>query len=127
MGIEGEYACYNLNSGILLETRDGYYIIGEMSETTSYPKGLQISGGNLDENDIDQYGRVNIINNVARELKEELGIDLFDKSTVQEYQMQYMEIPQGMRHSYATMMKGVLTITAKEMEEKYNKYKIMLE
>ena len=127
MGIEGEYACYNLNSGILLETRDGYYIIGEMSETTSYPKGLRISGGNLDENDIDQYGRVNIINNVARELKQELGIDLFDKSTVQEYQMQYMEIPQGMRHSYAPMLKGVLTITAKEMEEKYNKYKIMLE
>ena len=55
VGIEGQYACYNLNCGILLETRNGYYIIGEMDETTSYPKGLQISGGNLDQNDITKW------------------------------------------------------------------------
>lgn len=42
VGIEGQYGCYNLNCGILLETQDGYYIVGEMNETTSYPKGLQI-------------------------------------------------------------------------------------
>lgn len=127
VGIESQYACYNLNCGILLETKDGYYIIGEMAETTSYPKGLQISGGNLDKNDIKQDGQVDIINNVARELKEELDIDLFNKDIVQEYKMQYMEIPQGKRHSYAPMMKGILTITAKQMQEKYSNYKRVLE
>lgn len=54
---------------------------------------------------------------VARELKEELNIDLFDKDIVQEYKMQYMEMPQGKRHSYTPMMKGILSITAKQMEE----------
>ena len=97
----------------MLETQDGYYIIGEMNETTSYPKGLQISGGNLDQNDIKQNGQVDIINNIARELKEELNIDLFDKSVVQEYKMQYM--------------KGILSITSKQMEELYNNFKILLE
>lgn len=127
VGIQGQYGCYNLNCGILLETQDGYYIIGEMNETTSYPKGLQISGGNLDQNDIKQNGQVDIINNVARELKEELNIDLFDKSVVQEYKMQYMEIPQGNRHSYAPMMKGILSITSKQMEKLYNNFKRLLE
>ena len=41
--------------------------------------------------------------------------------------MRYMEIPQGKRHSYAPMMKGILTITAKQMEELYNNYKNELE
>lgn len=127
IGIEGQYACYNLNCGILLETKDGYYIVGEMAETTSYPKVLQISGGNLDQNDIKQDGEVDIINNVARELKEELNIDLFDKSIVQEYKMRYMEIPQGKRHSYAPMMKGILTITAKQIQQQYSDYKKTLE
>lgn len=127
VGIDGQYGCYNLNCGILLETQDGYYIIGEMNETTSYPKGLQISGGNLDQNDIKQNGEVDIINNIARELKEELNIDLFDKSVVQEYRIQYMEMPQGKRHSYAPMMKGTLSITSKQMEELYNDFKKLLE
>lgn len=111
----------------MLETQDGYYIIGEMNETTSYPEGLQISGGNLDQNDIKQNGEVDIINNIARELKEELNIDLFDKSVVQEYRIQYMEMPQGKRHSYAPMMKGTLSITSKQMEELYNDFKKLLE
>lgn len=127
VGIDGQYACYNLNCGILLETKDGYYIIGEMNETTSYPKGLQISGGNLDKNDIKQNGKVDIVSNVARELKEELNIDLFDKNIIQGFEFQYMEKPQGKRHSYAPMMKGTLSITAMQMEEQYNNYKKMLE
>lgn len=123
VGIEGEYACYNLNGGILLETKDGYYVIGEMNKTTSYPKGLQISGGNLDQNDIKQDGKVDIINNIARELKEELNINLFDESIVREYKIKYLEIPEGRRHSYAPMMKGILLITAEQLEKRYNKYK----
>ena len=127
VGIEGQYACYNLYCGILLETKDEYYIIGEMDKTTSYPKCLQTSGGNLDQNDIKQDGQVDIINNIVRELKEELNIDLFDKNVVKGYEMQYMEIPEGKRHSYAPMMKGILLITAKQMEEQYKEYKNTLE
>ena len=61
VGLEGNFACYNLNGGILLETIDKKYILGEMNETTSYPKVLQISGGNLDQNDIKKDGSVDLI------------------------------------------------------------------
>ena len=127
VGLEGNFACYNLNGGILLETIDKKYILGEMNETTSYPKVLQISGGNLDQNDIKKEGSVDLIGNIARELKEELNLDLFDKYMIKSYKMKYMEIPQGKRHSYAPMMKGILKITAKQMEELYNNYKNELE
>lgn len=127
VGIEGKFACYNLNCGILLETKDGYYIIGEMDETTSYPNGLQISGGTFEQNDIDSNGMIDIIKTISRELKEELNIDLLDESMVKEYKMQYMEIPQGNRHSYAPIMKGILNLPSKQMEEHYNNYKKALE
>lgn len=127
VSIEGKYGCYNLNCGILLETKDGYYVVGEMSKNTSYARGLQISGGNLDDNDIKQDGQVDVVNTVKRELKEELNIDLYDVDIVKQYEMKYMEIPTGRRHSYAPMMKGILTITAKQMEEQYNNYKKQLE
>lgn len=97
-----------------------------MSDSTSYAHGLQISGGNLDQNDI-KDGKVDIVNNVARELKEELNIDLFDETVVKEFKMQYMEMPQGRRHAYTPMMKGILKITARQMEERYKEYKQSLE
>ena len=123
VGLEGNFACYNLNGGILLETIDKKYILGEMNETTSYPKGLQIPGGNLDQNDIKKDGTVDLIENIARELQEELNLDLFDKSIILSYKMQYMELPEGRRHSYAPMLKGMLMMTEEEMEQYYKKYK----
>ena len=123
VGLDKKFACYNLNGGILLETIDKKYIVGEMDETTSYPKGLQISGGNLDQNDIKEDGTVDLIGNIARELKEELNLDLFDKNIIETYKMQYMEIPEGKRHSYAPMLKGFLKFTSEEMKKYYKDYK----
>ena len=123
VGLEKDLACYNLNGGILLETLDKKYIVGEMDKTTSYSKGLQIPGGNLDQNDIKEDGTVDLIGNIARELKEELNLDLFDRSIIQSYKMQYMELPEGRRHSYAPMLKGMLMMTEEEMKQYYKKYK----
>ncbi len=126
VGLKGKYACYNLNGGILLETLDKKYIVGEMSEETSYPNGLQITGGNLDENDIKIDGSIDLIGNIARELQEELNIDLFNKAMIKSYKMQYMELPEGRRHSYAPILKGLLEMTAEEMKSYYEKYKTQL-
>ena len=126
IGLEGGLGCYNLNGGILLETLDKKYILGEMDVTTSYPTGLQISGGNLDQNDIKEDGTVDLIGNIARELQEELNLDLFDKSMIPSYKMQYMELPEGRRHSYSPKLKGFLKMTSEEMKEYYEKYKIYL-
>ena len=127
VGVEGDLACYNLNGGILLETLDKKYIVGEMNETTSYPKGLQIPGGNLDQNDIKKDGSVDLIGNIARELQEELNLNLFDSSIIQSYKMQYMELPEGRRHSYSPKLKGLLKMTSEEMKDYYEKYKEYLE
>lgn len=123
IGLEGNLGCYNLNGGILLETLDKKYILGEMDVTTSYPKGLQISGGNLDQNDIKEDGTVDLIENISRELQEELNINLFNKQMITTYKMQYMELPEGRRHSYAPMLKGMLMMTEEEMKQYYKKYK----
>ena len=97
-----------------------------MDETTSYPKGLQIPGGNVDQNDIKEDGTVDLIGNIARELQEELNLNLFDKSMIQSYKMQYMELPEGRRHSYSPKLKGFLKMTSEEMKEYYEKYKTYL-
>ena len=41
VGLDKKFACYNLNGGILLETIDKKYIVGEMDETTSYAPMLK--------------------------------------------------------------------------------------
>ena len=46
IGIEEEkYRCCSPWGGILLITKDDYFVIGEMDTTTSIPHCLQISGG----------------------------------------------------------------------------------
>lgn len=46
IGIEEEkYRCCSPFGGILLITKDNYFVIGEMDSTTSMPYCLQISGG----------------------------------------------------------------------------------
>lgn len=126
VGLEDNLACYNLNGGILLETLDRKYIVGEMNETTSYPKGLQIPGGNLDQNDIKKDGTIDLIGNIARELQEELNLNLFDSSVIQGCKMQYMELPEGRRHAYSPKLKGFLKMTSEEMKKYYEKYKTYL-
>ena len=41
--------------------------------------------------------------------------------------MQYMVIPEGRRHSYAPMMKGMLKMTAEEVKAHYGRYVQLLE
>ena len=75
IGCPREYECKNLSAGCLLETIDGYYIVGELDENTSYPTMLQVTGGGIDKNDISE-GIINVENTIIREAKEELNIDL---------------------------------------------------
>ena len=126
VGIQTQaHRCYNLSCGILLETIDHHYIIGEMNKTTSFPRGLQISGGNLDRTDI-QGKKGRMINTVARELKEELGIDL---EKIKDKEVRYIEEPDNdlKRNAYSVIMKGILNFTKDQMKKHYSKYKQQLE
>ena len=48
------------------------------------------------------------------------------ETLIPSYKMQYMELPEGRRHSYSPKLKGFLKMTSEEMKEYYEKYKIYL-
>lgn len=116
-----EYACSSLVAGCLLETSDNYYIVGELAENTSFPYCMQISGGNADKNDI-KDGRIDIINTIIRECKEELNINLQDEKQVEHFEIKYISLPTETVHTYILFAKGKLNMTRAQMQEYYEQY-----
>lgn len=121
IGLPLQYACFNLSAGCLLETTDGYYMVGELEERTSYPFCMQISGGNVDKQDI-VGGKVDIIKTIKREVQEEINIDLDNKEMIEKYQIKYINLPNNKEHGYMIFAKGKVKMTAKELEQHYEKY-----
>ena len=120
-GLEGSLACSSLVGACLVETSDGYYVVGELAPKTSMPGCLQISGGSVDSDDIDEDGTINIMHSVIRECQEEINIDLQDPTMVKSFQMQYINLPDK-AHQYMFIAKAKLTITKEQMEAHYAAY-----
>ena len=126
-GVNDEkYFCHNLASGVYIVTKDGYGVLGELDDSTSYPKMLQVSGGGLDKQDI-VNNEFNLVKTAKRELQEELNLDLDNKEQISKYGFEYLEVPEGKRHSYCVLLKATTTLTAKELEAHFNNYKKYLE
>jgi hypothetical protein len=70
-----------IHPATLVTTSDDKLVFGSMGSHTSRPGIIQCCGGGIDPDDI-KDGQVDIGHNVAKELKEELGIDPSDKHTV---------------------------------------------
>ena len=121
IGLPIQYACSSLVAGCLLETSDGYYIVGELANNTSYPHCLQISGGSCDDNDI-MNGKINIFNTIQREVQEELNINLQDINQVEQCKIKYINLPSEKAHTYILFAKGILKMNMREMEEHYKTY-----
>ncbi len=114
VGLPKEYGCHNLVVGCLLETSDNYYVIGEMASNTSVPNCLQIPGGNVDNTDIKE-GRVDILNALIRECREEVNINLQDKNMVDSFGIKYISLPNEKSNAYLIIAKGNLKKTKNEM------------
>lgn len=121
VGLPKEYGCHNLVVGCLLETSDNYYVIGEMASNTSVPNCLQIPGGNVDNTDIKE-GRVDILNALIRECREEVNINLQDKNMVDSFGIKYISLPNEKSNAYLIIAKGNLKKTKNEMLEYYKEY-----
>lgn len=121
VGIPKEYGCHNLVVGCLLETSDKYYVIGEMARDTSVPNCLQIPGGNVDNTDIKE-DRVDILNAIIRECREEVNINLQDKNLVESFELKYISLPNEKSNAYLIITKGHLKMSKKEMIEYYKEY-----
>ena len=126
-GIEEKYACHNIAAGVYIVTKDGFAVIGELDDTTSYPKVLQVSGGGIDEKEDLQNGEFDLIKTAKRELKEELNIELDNKKQIEKYNFEYIEVPEGKRHSYCVILKAYSSYTKAQLEEYFNKYYKYLE
>ena len=117
-----KYNIIHIWSGILLETLDGYLVVGEMDETTSVPKCLQVPGGGTSDEDI-KGDILDITLNLKRELKEELNLDL-DKI---DYEIKYLECPTKGRSVYGFLAYGKVNMTKNELNNYFEGYKKYLE
>lgn len=121
-GLPNEYASVNISAGCLLETNDGYYLIGELDEKMSYPHMLQVSGGNVDKNDMEN-GVVDIMKTISREVMEEVNIDLNNSDQVSNLVLKYIYNSEiGEQPKVQIFAKAKLKMTAKQMNEYYDKY-----
>lgn len=122
IGLPLEFACINISAGCLLETSDGYYVIGELDNKMSYPHMLQVSGGNVDKKDIIN-GRVNIVETISREVLEEINIDVNNTMLVSDFKLKYFyESEKGEQQKVQIFAKAKLNMTANEMEDYYSNY-----
>ncbi len=119
IGIKEEaYRCCSPWGGILLLTKDNYFVIGEMDKTTSIPYCLQISGGGIDIRDIED-GKINIDSNIKRELQEELNLNLDDIN----YKIEFIEYPSKTRNAYGFLAIGRVNYTKEELKQHFEEYK----
>ena len=115
---ENKYRCCSPWGGVLLQTKDNYFVVGEMNETTSMPFCLQLSGGGIDKKDI-KNGEINIIANINREVKEELNIDIENI----DYRLEYIEYPDEKRNAYGFIALTKINQSKEELEKHFKKYK----
>lgn len=121
-GLPLEFACVNISAGCLLETIDKHYVIGELDEKMSYPHMLQVSGGNVDKNDMEN-GIVDIMKTISREVMEEINIDLSNSSQVSNVLLKYIyNSEKDEQPKVQIFAKARLNMTADEMKEYYNNY-----
>ena len=119
IGIDDEqYKCNIPWSGILLLTLDNYWVFGQSSKNTSFPDGFQISGGGIDSEDI-TGSNINLVQNLKRELKEEMNLDLDEI----EYNFKYIEYPNKNRNAYGIIAIGKLNMSKDELYNHFEKYK----
>lgn len=126
IGIEPQYQCKNISAGCILETVDGFYVIGELGNKTSFPGMLQTTGGNIDIKQDIQNGKIDLMNTIDREAKEELNIDLDDPNLVDNHVLTYMyEEETDKQRGIRILSKAKIKMTSTELKayfEEYNAY-----
>lgn len=116
IGLPKEYECRNLSAGCLVETIDGYYLIGELDDNTSYPNVLQVTGGNIDKKDVIGE-KILVEKTISREAKEELNIDLKDSRINYMYITEENEQP-----GIQIFSKAIINMTAEDINNHFQKY-----
>jgi hypothetical protein len=86
----GEHTVRIIHSAAMVITGDDKLIFGSMSKYTSRPGTIQTCGGGFDHKDA--RGQViDVEHNIASELEEELGINLYDQTMVGDFSTVYLK------------------------------------
>lgn len=120
--VENKNRCNSLWAGIVLETIDNKYLLGEMSEVTASSGEYHISGGSCDEVDLkDDF--MDYQKTMFREVKEEFN---FNPNEISNLKMKYLKLPSEKESDIGILYKGTVNKSSKEIQEEYDKYLNML-
>lgn len=115
-----ENDCRTIYTSVLIETSDNKFAIGEMHEDTSFPLKLQFIGGGIDKEDIN--GEIlDLEHNIKKEIFEELGIVVEDKSIVKSFKPSYLKSG-GKRNFLSAIYKMDLLLNEQELTDLLNKH-----
>ncbi len=121
-GCPKEFECKNLSAGCLLETIDGYYIVGELDENTSYPTMLQVTGGGVEKKDIFNE-KIDVEQTIIREAMEELKINLNDPRRILYNKISYIYISEKDEQPGVTLLsKAKIKMTVEEAKSYFEDY-----
>jgi 8-oxo-dGTP pyrophosphatase MutT (NUDIX family) len=102
------FACKVAHALVLLETKDDFLVFGKMAGYTAHPGRYQCVGGGIDLSDL--AGReIDFEKNIRRELAEEVGIQMDDKTIAGDIQKKYLKT-KGSRGSFAIIYKMKLSV-----------------
>ncbi|WP_419393289.1 NUDIX hydrolase [Cytobacillus praedii] len=119
-----EHPCKVIYSCASVITKDNHIAFGKMNQMTSSPGRLQFTGGGLEESDL-RDSIFDIEENMSRELKEEMGLDIHSPRT-RSFLPKFIK-HKGSHDFWAVMYELSLNITAEELHEhflNYNQYLI---
>lgn len=107
-----ELTVFTLFSSILFKTKDDYYLFIKNNHDR-----LNIIGGLASSEDFDN-NTYNPTKCLKREVLEELGVSLDDKSIVSNYKMRFMSLPEKKDNIYPTgiVFTGDLVVTKEELK-----------
>lgn len=112
--------CRVIHTSVLIETIDNKFAIGEMNKDTAFPFKLQFIGGGIDKGDI-KGTTLDLEHNIKKEIFEELGIEIQNKSIVKSLNPCYLKSG-GKRDFLSAVFKLDLLIDEDELKEILNKH-----
>lgn len=115
-----EHDCRVIHTSVLVETSDGKFVIGVMSNDTFAPQKLQFIGGGIDKADIN--GEIlDLEHNICKEISEELGLDIRDKSIIKDFRP-YLIKDGGKTNFLSAIYKLDLWINGDELMDRFERF-----
>ncbi len=116
----GEHRIRVIHAAALVISSDKKIIFGKMGSHTARAGIFQLCGGGLDSNDL-RDGTLDLDYSIAKELKEELGIDISDKKRIARLERAYLK-EGGSTDKMIVIYRVELTETGDEFLQRYNDF-----